>query len=257
MLDKNNLYLDSIGIVIINSKTTINENKIKKSHQDGIQVRCINQGNVCCPIIKNNEIFESNSNGIYVEGDNANPKIINNIIENNKKWGIKLTGGAQIDILKNNDIRKNYTQGILLVEGWSAVIEENSISKNLKANIAYGGQGSQNTKIINNTISESVAEGIFVVEGHENTIITENRVEQNKDGIVLYNSHGSCKENTIKENQRSGILIGGQTDAEISSNILSGNICSQIMIKDPAQAKIKKKDKKKLKELMDWNQVEE
>ena len=128
---------------------------------------------------------------------------------------------------------------------------------NLKANIAYGGQWSQNTKIIDNTVTESVAEGIFVVEGHENTVIIGNKVEKNKDGIVLYNSQGSCKENIIKLNQRSGILIGGETEADISSNTLSGNICSQIMIKDPAQTKIKKKDKKKLKELMDCNIIEE
>ena len=85
---------------------------------------------------------------------------------------------------------------------------------NLKENIAYGGQGSQNTKIIDNTVTESVAEGIFVVEGHENTVIIGNKVEKNKDGIVLYNSQGSCKENIIKLNQRSGILIGEEIEAD-------------------------------------------
>ena len=74
--------------------------KFKKSHGDGIQVKCIGQGNVCCPSIKNNEISESNGNGILIEGDNANPKILNNSIGNNKKWGIILTEGAQVDTLK-------------------------------------------------------------------------------------------------------------------------------------------------------------
>ncbi|CAI2362925.1 unnamed protein product [Moneuplotes crassus] len=256
MISKNNLYSDKMGVVILNSKSTVYDNKIKKSHEDGIQVRCLGQEHVCCPTIKDNEICESNGNGILIEGDNANPKILNNIVDNNKKCGVILKDCAQIDTFKKNSIRKNYTQGVLIVEGCSAIIEDNTISMNLKANIAYGGQGSQNTKIINNVVSGSVAEGIFVVEGHENTVIVDNKVEKNKDGIVLYNSKGSCKDNTIRENQRSGILVGGQTSADISNNILAANICFQILIKDPRQQK-KKKDKKKLKELYECNNLEE
>lgn len=65
-----------------------------------------------------------------------------------------------------------------------------------------------------------MAEGIFVVEGHSGTLICQNVVEQNKDGIVLYNSEGTCRNNEINENQRSGILIGGQTDAKVFDNEL-------------------------------------
>lgn len=257
MVFKNNCNYDSYGIVIINSKSKVIENVIKKSHRDGIQIRWVGQGNICCPDVENNEIHESNGWGILVQGDNANPKIINNLVENNKKWGIKLWDGAKVDSMKKNRIKKNYTQGILMVEGSSAIIEENTVCKNLKANIAFGGQGSQNTKIINNIITESVAEGIFCVEGHENTVISGNTVEQNKDGIVLYNSQGVCRENKIHENQRSGILIGGQTSADVSANIISDNICSQIMIKDPARTKMTNKMKKKQKELMECNDVKE
>lgn len=106
----------------------------------------------------------------------------------------------------NNVIRKNYNQGVLIVESCCAIIIDNFIGKNLKANIAYGGDNSQKTRIENNEIQGSVAEGIFVVEGHEDTVIRNNEVIENKDGIVLYNSKGKVQDNKIHKNQRSGIL---------------------------------------------------
>lgn len=108
-----------------------------------------------------------------------------------------MTENAKAEIKNKNEIKKNYNQGILIVEGCSAVIMQNTISQNLKANIAYGGQGSKDTRVEFNIITGSVAEGIFVVEGNENTLIRENEVTQNKDGIVLYNSNGRVKDNKI------------------------------------------------------------
>jgi len=91
----------------------------------------------------------------------------------------------------------NYNQGILVVEGCSAIITDNIVAQNLKANIAFGGQGSKNTRVEGNEVSGSVAEGIFVVEGQENTLVRNNKVTQNKDGIVLYNSEGKIRENNV------------------------------------------------------------
>ena len=139
------------------------------------------------------------------------------------KWGIKLTENARAEITNENLIQKNYNQGILIVEGCSATISDNKIYQNLKANIAYGGQGSQYTRIERNEIFGSVAEGVFWVEGHKDTIIKENTVNENKDGIVMYNSEGTVKENTIQFNQRSGIYWGGQTSVEVSNNKINNN----------------------------------
>lgn len=76
----------------------------------------------------------------------------------------------------------------MLVEGTSAWIQNNTLSKNLKANIAYGGRNSGKTKIEMNEIKHSTAEGIFVVEGEESTLIFENIINSNKDGILVLNS---------------------------------------------------------------------
>lgn len=64
-----------------------------------------------------------------------------------------------------NYIHQNYSQGILIEEGCSADIYSNHITKNIKANIALGGQCSGYTKIKFNQIDKGKQEGIFVVEG--------------------------------------------------------------------------------------------
>jgi F-box protein 11 len=49
------------------------------------------------------------------------------------------------------------------VETSSSKIESNSISENMKSNIAFGGSKSENTLIISNIISDSKSEGIFMI----------------------------------------------------------------------------------------------
>jgi F-box protein 11 len=55
-------------------------------------------------------------------------------------------------------------KGILIVESSSAIIERNNIHENIKANIAFGGNRSVNTFIIENRIFGGRCEGIFMIE---------------------------------------------------------------------------------------------
>ena len=111
---------------------------------------------------------------------------------------------------------------------------DNEIVKNLKANIAYGGKNSGRTRIETNLIRGSVAEGIFVVEGEETTQIYDNYIIENRDGIILFNSRGSCKKNTIENNIRTGIQCAGTSSCEIFDNKIKDNISIGLMIKDPS-----------------------
>lgn len=75
------------------------------------------------------------------------------------------------------------------MEGSDAEIIANKIDSNIKANIALGGEGSGQTRIMYNYILNSKSgEGIFVIEGEETLHIRDNSIEQNQDGIVLVNS---------------------------------------------------------------------
>lgn len=133
-----------------------------------------------------------------------------------------------------NHIAVNFHQGILLVEGSSAQIYANKIDRNVKANIALGGKNSGLTKIKFNIIENSKTEGIFVIEGEEKLLIEENDVISNHDGIVFVDSMGVIRSNSIKENQRSGILTASATTALIEGNIIEENWTAGILIKDPS-----------------------
>ena len=109
---------------------------------------------------------------------------------------------------------------------------------NLKANIAFGGKGSQHTRIDKNEISESVAEGIFLVDGENHTYINENIIRDNLDGISLFNSKGQITQNLIEGNQRWGIQCSGTTSADITSNQIKSNILIGLLIKEPSLPKI-------------------
>lgn len=78
------------------------------------------------------------------------------------------------DFPNPNLIVSNYNQGILVVEGSHAKIFANKIDKNIKANIALGGEKSGLSKIKYNIISNSKCEGIFVIEGEEKLLIEDN-----------------------------------------------------------------------------------
>ena len=109
---------------------------------------------------------------------------------------------ARADIIGRNYIHTNYNQGICIVEGSSCKITENTISKNLKANIAFGGKGSSATKIERNEISKSIAEGIFMVKVEAAALVNENIICDNLDGITLLDSYGKITNNLIEGNQR-------------------------------------------------------
>ena len=140
-----------------------------------------------------------------------------------------------------NSIQQNYNQGILLEEGCAADIFSNHIIKNLRANIALGGEGSGSTKIKYNHIEKSKQEGIFIVEGGLELIIASNIIEQNqKDGIVLLHSEGTIQSNKIQENERHGIYLLSDTSAKIESNTIMDNRKHGIDINDPSMPEIKR-----------------
>ena len=112
---------------------------------------------------------------------------------------ITVTAQIRVKSFPNaNVISHNYNQGILIVEGSSAEIIANEIKHNIKANIALGGKETGKTRIMYNYIKHSKSgEGIFVVEGEKELLIEDNYIEHNQDGVVIVNSDGKIKGNTL------------------------------------------------------------
>ncbi len=94
-------------------------------------------------------------------------------------------------------------KGVLLVETSSGYIEKNNINENIKANIAFGGNNSVNTFIVENKIYGGRCEGIFVIEGGEAWII-RNSIYENNDGIVSITSIPEISRNAIYKNKSNG-----------------------------------------------------
>jgi hypothetical protein len=118
----------------------------------------------CDALIKNNYIEKNKGCGVLVAGSENVSRIRSNwAISNNRFAGIKVMDNAHAYIF-SNDIKGNFGQGILLMEGGTALIEKNEITTNFKANIAFGGEFSGNTVILNNNIALSRAEGVFALE---------------------------------------------------------------------------------------------
>ena len=97
-----------------------------------------------------------------------------------------------------------------MVDTASGYIEKNQIYQNYKANIAYGGNNSADTIILNNLIYQSRSEGIFCIEAGFSWI-KHNDIYDNSDGIIMFDSCNNISNNEIHENQRSGIICTGSS----------------------------------------------
>ena len=139
----------------------------------------------------------------------------------------------------SNLIRYNYCQGILLVEGSYASIIANKLDANIKANIAVGGVDSGRTKIKYNIIENSKSEGMFIMQGEEKLLVEENQIQNNYYGIVLIDSLGIIKNNSIIDNYTAGVLAEKNTFAQLQNNVIAKNMTTGIIIKDPAVPEMK------------------
>ena len=87
--------------------------------------------------------------------------------------------------------------------------------------------------IFNNDIYSSRAEGIFVIESGFSWI-KNNKIHDNNDGIILFDSSSHIFDNIIHENARSGILASGCSYPKIEKNSIFGNNTSGIIVRDEA-----------------------
>ena len=63
-------------------------------------------------------------------------------------------------------------------------------------------------------------------------VIDDNQVMGNNDGVVLVNSKGIVRNNSIKENLRSGVLTAGETFAVVENNEIEENQMCGVLIKE-------------------------
>jgi hypothetical protein len=91
------MSINDVGIEINNNRSQLVENLIEKSHENGVRV--ISESDLpCLPNIWKNRITQSGLNGIYCAGEGCKPDIRGNVIDQNRKAGIKLCEQASAHI---------------------------------------------------------------------------------------------------------------------------------------------------------------
>jgi parallel beta-helix repeat protein len=179
-----------------------------------------------------NTFHENFSNGLVIKGSNNFANIYeNDKIGNNYLSGIYVCDKASPRIYGNH-IFENMHQGILVVSDSHATIESNKIFSNIRANIAFGGKLSENTKIINNELSNSRSEGIFLIEA-TGGLIARNKIHGNNDGIIMIKCNEvELSENEIYKNVRCGILVSDLSYPKMYSNKIYENHFLGLFIRD-------------------------
>ena len=95
---QNEMNINDVGIEVLNNKSRIIENIIEKSHENGIKIVGDDKNTRSTPKIWKNRIFSCGYNGILCMGEFCEPDIRGNIIDSNRKAGIKLTDSSSAHI---------------------------------------------------------------------------------------------------------------------------------------------------------------
>ena len=142
------MSINDIGIEIFNNRSIIIENIIEKSHENGIKIIGDNKNTRSMPSVWKNRIFSCGYNGILCMGKFCEPDIRGNIIESNRKAGIKLSdnstahiGGTSKDDIKT--LPSYYQPSIIPTGGMSITMQKDGTA---------GGPGDMDTsKLIHKT----------------------------------------------------------------------------------------------------------
>ena len=106
------------------------------------------------------------------------------------------------------------------------------------ANIAFGGELSINTMIVDNLIAGSNKEGIFMIESGQ-CVISRNQITRNIDGIVVVIGIPFIANNEISKNKSNGIVSMQRSSPILQGNIIKENQGVGLFIKDTAHVKLK------------------
>lgn len=119
----------------------------------------------------------------------------------------------------------------MIKEESSAHIEGNEIVGSCLANIALGGVRSVNTVIVNNDISYSEKEGIFVILA-EKCQISRNRIFNNTDGLVIATGIPLIFNNIIRSNRSNGVVSLLQSNPTLQGNEIKENKGVGLLVKE-------------------------
>jgi parallel beta-helix repeat protein len=199
LIQNNTIRNNYIGMYFSNaiSNVTVTNNTISKSQSDGIDLDS-NTNNIK---IMDNKIFENNLHAITCKKGCNNIEIKNNTLENNIGVGILLEKNTNNNYVTINNLQSN-TMGIMISESQKNDLVSNRFDKN--------------------------GNGIFMKSAKLNFISLNNITNSNNYGINVYSNSTDniIKDNNIKKSLNSGINIadrGTNKNKLINNSIVAGS----------------------------------
>ncbi|MFX1479627.1 MAG: nitrous oxide reductase family maturation protein NosD [Promethearchaeota archaeon] len=199
-IKNNNISLNDIGIFINGNNNSISQNHVFN-----------NLGGIFTVGYGFNEIFENNIShnligfwGISFNGCNFSY----NLVKENQQYGIFLYYSLNSSIIENSIISNNGS-GILLFESSYDNISKNKIINNTNYGIL--------SRLSSPFIGDPFPRPTY-------TYISENIITKNTYGIMLnYTTNNSILNNTVNNNEVSGVELHFSDSNAISDNIITGN----------------------------------
>ena len=196
----NNSYRDGLVADINSTNLEISNNAIYNNTNDGVVCR-----ELCKNIlVKNNSVYNNTGNGILLNQSAVNSEIKNNAVYYNGRSGITLFNSSR-NVITNNTIDGNFFGIILTQSSRDNAIQQNTINNTLLNGISIYERASNNT-LRNNIITESIGSGIYIQgKGTSDNIFIKNNVIKGASyGIQFLNaSNNILVDNTISNNSNS------------------------------------------------------
>jgi mannuronan 5-epimerase len=193
----NNSYQHGILAHINSTNLQIYNNAIHNNANHG--VFC---SELCKNILmKNNSVYNNTGNGIFLNRLTVGSEIENNTIYHNGDSGIRVSNSSR-NVIANNTIEGNSFGVIITQSSYNNSIHHNMI-KGSDLNGIYLYENSNDNTFKNNTIIESIGNGIYVQgKGTSNNTFIKNNVTRGSSyGIQFFNaSNNILLDNTIYNN---------------------------------------------------------
>ncbi len=208
------------GIAIINSANGVIKDNYVRRAAAGIHVVTVENYT-----IEGNEVLDSEYGGIIVEDGSVNVTVKNNIVYDNREYGIHIgnpygsTVSHDVTIVENT-VFENSPGGIRLLEADGCIVGDNEVYSNTLNGIDVE-SGSHH--IIYNNITDCIA-GILISEG--NCTITHNEISNVEYAISVGTENNTISKNYLTNNEKIGIRFyhSDHTGFSGSNNRVTGNI---------------------------------
>ena len=214
------------AVRISNSNAIIvKENQFSALKSRGITTPILCGGSGCTGIQVVGNVFDDISkDAIYllsVSGSQVDDNVINNQHGDGTNWGILLS--ASDDVSVNNNVMQFIDNGIGLATTTNSIVENNRIEQSATgAGVSLTADASGNT--VKGNLLLNLADGLFVMESHDNTV-TENHAKECNIGFVIdeKSANNLYVSNRVELGLGDGVVIGNAGEDVNVANVFTDN----------------------------------